>query len=245
MPVASLPFTLHGLGIPLEQVARLADGLKLPAAPLDQTAPDHAAPDQSRVIALLGDAEAAKDPAHWAPPFAAWIEVANQSNDALAAQLERASQVDLYTCVTTITANRLRLAGRIVHALMQRHPLSEERRDDIELALHEAISNAMVHGNLQIEGMKGLTVDSLERFSHELASRMADPFYAERRIEVSCWLKPEAELLVEVADEGPGFVLHADGDANASGRGLSLIAAMARQIEWRDGGRRIRIRFAL
>ena len=240
MAVASLPVdALHGLGVPTDLVQRLAARLGLPmAAPRDVG---------GRVAVLLGDAETALDPAHWARPFAAWIEVAPLNDDALAVQVARAGQADLYACLTTATASRVQLAGRVVHAVAQRYPLTETQRDDIELALHEAISNAVVHGNLQVEGMKGLSVDALDRFSHELAARMANPAYAGRRIEVSCWLKPEGELLVEVADEGSGFAPHAcdHGTSDASGRGLHLIAAIAQQVELLDNGRRIRLRFVL
>lgn len=234
-PVAAL----HGLGVPPERVRRLAAALGLPAAP----AQDAGGP----VVVLMDDIDAAADPAHWARPFAAWIETAPLDDDAITAQVGRAAQADLYACLTTATANHLHLAGRIVAAIDSRCPLDDARRDDIELALHEAISNAVVHGNLQVEGMKGLSVDALDRFSNELAARMADPAYAARRVEVSCWLKPEGELLVEVADEGSGFVPHSrDGTATgASGRGLDLITAIAQHVELLDNGRRIRIRFTL
>ncbi len=229
---------LRGLGVPPERVLRLAALLGLPAA----------APSAGdRVVVLLDDAEAAEEPAHWERPFAAWIETSPLDDHAIATQIGRAAQADLHACLTTATANRLHLAGRIVDAIDARRPLSEAQRDDIELVLHEAISNAVVHGNLQVEGMKGLSVDALDRFSNALATRMADPAYATRHIEVSCWLKPGDELLVEVADEGSGFVpQNRDGAApDASGRGLDLITAIAQQIELLDNGRRIRIRFAL
>lgn len=231
--------SLHGLGIPPDHVRRIAATLGLPEGEVPA--------EDGRVVALLADAEAAADPAHWARPFAAWIEAGALDDAAVVVQVARASQADLYACLTTATANQLHLAGRIVHAIDSHRPLTESQRDDIELVLHEAISNAVVHGNLQVEGMKGLSVDALDRFSAALAARMADPAFAARRVEVSCWLTPEGELLVEVADEGSGFVPQSRGDAvaDASGRGLDLITAIARQVELLDNGRRIRIRFAL
>ena len=244
MVEASHPLAaLHGLGVPPERVRRLAAALGLPAAP----SPHDSADADARVAVLVDDVEAATDPAAWARPFAAWIETAPLDDATVATQIDRATQADLYACVTTATANQLHLAGRIVTAVDSRHPLGETQRDDIELVLHEAISNAVVHGNLQVEGMKGLSVDALDRFSNALAARMADPTYATRRIEVSCWLQPEGVLLVEVADEGSGFVPHdrEGSTANASGRGLDLITAIAQQVDLLDNGRRIRIRFAL
>ncbi|WP_448189301.1 ATP-binding protein [Azospirillum sp. sgz301742] len=245
MAEASHPVTaLHGLGVPPERMLRLAAALGLS---MDSATPGASGDDGARVVVLVNDTDTASDPVHWARPFAAWIETAPLDDDAIATQVDRAAHADLYACLTTATANQLHLAGRIVDAIDSRCPLDETRRDDIELVLHEAISNAVVHGNLQVQGMKGLSVDALDRFSHDLAARMADPTYAARRVEVSCWLKPEGELLVEVADEGSGFVPHGrDGAAaGASGRGLDLITAIAQQVELLDNGRRIRIRFAL
>lgn len=249
MPEAPHPVVaLHGLGVPPERLRRLSVALGLPT---DESA-DTGLDAEARVAVLVGDAEAAAAPPHWARPFVAWIETAPLDDAAIAAQVGRAQQADLYACLTTATANQLHLAGRIVAAVDSRRPLGEIQRDDIELVLHEAISNAVVHGNLQVEGMKGLSVDALDRFSCALATRMADPAYATRRVEVSCWLTPEDELLVEVADEGSGFVPQiregataTAGAASASGRGLDLITAIAAQVELLDNGRRIRIRFVL
>ena len=234
-PIAAL----HGLGVPPERVRRLAAALGLPAA-----SPQGAG---ARVAVLRDDPAAAGDPAHWERPFAAWIAAAPLDDSAVRALVRRAAQADVYACLTTATANQLHLAGRIVDAVNALHPLDQERRDDIELVLHEAISNAVVHGNLQVEGMKGLSVDALDRFSSAMAARMADPAFAARRVEVSCWLSDQGELLVEVADEGSGFVKQTrEGAApDASGRGLDLIASIAQQVELLDHGRRIRIRFAL
>lgn len=230
---------LHGLGVPPERVQRLADALGLPAAlPADTP---------GRVAVLMDGAKAVTDSRHWGQPFTAWIEASPLDDEAVLAQVGRAAQADVYACLTTATANQLHLAGRIMDAIAARCPLDPEHRDDIELVLHEAISNAVVHGNLQVEGMKGLSVEALDRFSSAMANRMADPSFAGRRIEVSCWFPAAGELLVEVADEGSGFVPQDREGAgpDASGRGLDLIAAIARQVELLDHGRRIRIRFAL
>ncbi|MGY0714351.1 ATP-binding protein [Azospirillum argentinense] len=174
----------------------------------------------------------------------AWIEIAGLSDARIVEAAHRAARADLFACVTTVTANRLHLAGRILTGLAALHPMPEAQRDDMELALHEAISNAVVHGNLQVEGMKGLSVEALERFSHDLAARMADPAFADRRIEVAAWLE-SACAVVEVADEGTGFARPERIDYGASGRGLDLIAAIVEELQLLDGGRRIRMRFPL
>lgn len=194
-----------------------------------------------------------RDAGCWAPPVAAWIEAGDLEDAALAGLAGRATAADLFVSVTTATANTLQLARHLVQALAARHPLPEERGSDIEFALHEAVSNAVVHGNLQVQGMKGLTVEALERFSQDLADRLADPALARRRVEVGLRLAGET-LWIEVADEGEGF-LPAAPDAPAppgriagcesSGRGLDLIGSVVRSLRLLDGGRRIRMEFAL
>ena len=248
--MAPTPLTaLLASGVPPDRAQRLSRRLGLPCRP----APADAG---SRTAVLLSDGGSCA-PDLWLRPFAAWIEVGPLSDGELEAVLAAAAAADLFASFTTASANRLHLAGRIVAAVAERRDLSDAQRDDMELALHEAISNAVVHGNLQVEGMKGLSVAALDRFSAELATRMADPAYAGRRVVVQSWLEPLATV-VEVADEGTGYpsgrspARPADrppggragnGGSNASGRGLDLIAAIAQSYELLDDGRRIRMRF--
>ncbi|MDQ2105886.1 ATP-binding protein [Azospirillum isscasi] len=232
---------LHGLGVPPDRLERLSAALGLPFWRPGSPAGEGFGPS---VLLLVGDVDAVEAPDFWRRPFGAWIEVAGLSDAQVVEAARRAVRADLFACVTTVAANRLHLAGRILNGLAALHPMPETQRDDMELALHEAISNAVVHGNLQVEGMKGLSVEALERFSHDLAARMADPAFAGRRIEVAAWLE-SAAAVVEVADEGTGFDRPERIDYGASGRGLDLIAAIVEELQLLDGGRRIRMRFPL
>lgn len=183
--------------------------------------------------------------------YGAWIEVGPLNDDQLLASLKLAVAADLFVAFTTHTASTLHLAGRIVSAVDHHHPMPQVQREDMELALHEAITNAVVHGNLQIDGMKGLTVSALDRFAADLSARMADPTFANRRIEV--WVKMEPSgAVIDVIDQGSGFAgkpRHAEAagasPAGASGRGLDMIGAIVSSLELLDQGRRIRMRFSL
>lgn len=237
---------LHGLALASDRVASLAASLALPVCAADAPEP---------VLAVMDGPGGAGSAEAWARPFAAWIEPdggeeppPTRSPSPLTAPLpvlvERAGAADLYINLTTATANELHLAGRVLTALADRHPLPDERRDDLELALHEAISNALVHGNLQVDGMKELSTGELERFSHELMLRLADPALAQRRVEVAVLLEA-GTAVIDVADEGAGFIPVPQDGRGASGRGLDLIATIAESVELCDGGRRIRMRFPL
>ncbi|MBP2228203.1 anti-sigma regulatory factor (Ser/Thr protein kinase) [Azospirillum agricola] len=236
---------LHGLAMAADRLARLSESLALPLR-------EEPAGGGGPVLAVMDGPAAAGDDAFWERPFAAWIEPEEPGAAApvttLAAPLPtlvaRAGASDLYINLTTATANDLHLAGRVLTALTARRALPDGLRDDLELALHEAISNALVHGNLQVSGMKELSTAELERFSRDLVERLADPALAHRRVEVAVLVEGDA-IVVEVADEGPGFVPAPQAGQGASGRGLDLIATIAETMELKDGGRRIRMRFPL
>ncbi|CAO3407550.1 ATP-binding protein [Azospirillum largimobile] len=263
-------------GLPPEQADRLVRGLGLRRAEGPATGnPGGGVPAGSGPLALLmTDASAAEAEPLWLPPVVAWIEPppgdgdGNREGSGLATLLAEASGADLYVNLTTATAHDLQLGGRLLTAIGARHPLSGHRRDDIELALHEAVSNALVHGNLGVAGMKELSARELERFSRDLGDRLADPVLAARRIAIAVRIDPprtapdnsdtiesdpaesppedgRALATVEITDQGAGFVPRQTEPAGASGRGLGLIGNIADGLEIEEGGRRIRLRFRL
>jgi anti-sigma regulatory factor (Ser/Thr protein kinase) len=122
--------------------------------------------------------------------------------------------------------------------------LSAETHDNIELALHEAFNNALIHGNLQLDSIAALSVDALERFSADLMRRITDPSYASRRIDVVCGLD-DTGITIDVIDQGDGFTARPRQEGGASGRGLALISASCQSYRLLDQGRRVSMRFAL
>jgi len=94
-------------------------------------------------------------------------------------------------------------------------------RADLEIALREALANAMIHGN------------NLQRA---------------KRVYLRCYGNPNSAMLIFVRDEGSGFDpeqvpdprqadrLHLD-----SGRGLLLMRELMDYIEYRKGGREVLI----
>lgn len=233
---------IHGPGLPPDRLRAIAAACGVP-----RWTPEEAAGTAAAAVVVLfsgeGDPQAAV-PALWLPPSMAWIDASGLSDEALGEAVRRAGMHDIYASLTTALANELHLAGRIVTAIAARHALPPDRRDDMELALHEAVSNALVHGNLQVEGMKGVSMAALDRFSSDLAVRLADPAYSGRRVELGLTFEDRLAV-VEVGDEGRGFRPAGRTAKGASGRGLELIAAIAQSYELLDGGRRIRLRFAL
>ncbi|WP_247870868.1 ATP-binding protein [Azospirillum sp. TSO5] len=240
-------------GMPAERLARLAQALGL--APVAEPAGPAAL-----AVLLTGSDPGRNADELWLPPVAAWIEPPDGSDAAgLVPLLTEAAGNDLYLNLTTATAHDLQLGGRLLAALNARHRLDGDRRDDLELALHEAVSNALVHGNLGVSGMKELSAQELERFSRDLGDRLADPTLAARRIVIALRIDPaedgpaqdgraqdgRALATVEVTDEGEGFTPGPRTSSGASGRGLDLIGNIAEELEIANGGRSIRLRFRL
>jgi hypothetical protein len=108
--------------------------------------------------------------------------------------------------------------------------------------LQEAISNAVIHGNLSVQSLENPSLTALERFSSEVESRLADPELACQRLKVAARLG-DGGIAIDVIDQGPGFTPGTRKSSVASGRGISLIETLVSGWELLDDGRRIRLRF--
>jgi serine/threonine-protein kinase RsbW len=93
---------------------------------------------------------------------------------------------------------------------------------DIEIALREALENAVIHGN------------------HE------DP---RKHVYVSCRCETEEEVSITVRDEGQGFDSNAIPDPTAPGaiesshgRGIYLMKALMDEVQFEDGGTVVHMR---
>ncbi|MBN1533204.1 MAG: response regulator [Spirochaetes bacterium] len=119
--------------------------------------------------------------------------------------------------------------------------------ENVSLALQEAISNAIFHGNLEISsnlkeerGMKG--------FIEEAESRRQDDCYAHRIVKISYTLRKEyVEYIIE--DEGRGFDHNSLPDPRDpenffknSGRGLLIIKIHMDEVAWNESGNVIRMK---
>jgi hypothetical protein len=234
---------LHSLGFPAERLADLAAAAHLPLWRSETDGINgRADPLSSRVLVLLGHAWEDQLAGTWTHPYTAWIEVAALADHSILELIQRAVETSLYISFTTITANRRDLAGELLSVIGQRRTLSHDSRDNMELALHEALSNAVLHGNLQLESLSGLSVEALERFSNDLTGRITDPDFANRRIDVICNLDVDA-VIIDVVDQGKGFFLKPKTEPLASGRGFDLIGVSCQSFQLLDGGRRLSMRF--
>lgn len=96
---------------------------------------------------------------------------------------------------------------------------NDEHLEHVELALREALANAIVHGNRQ------------------------DP---RKRVTVRCFCQPDRGMLVAVEDEGPGFDPRSVPDPRDAecllethGRGLFLMRHLVDRVRISRSGRRV------
>jgi CheY-like chemotaxis protein len=114
----------------------------------------------------------------------------------------------------------------------------------IGVALHEALLNAIQHGNLELSS--DLRQDGDEKAFRDLAAmRRAQPPYRDRRVQVHVRLS-RSEAFYVIEDQGPGFNVAALPDptdpANVGrigGRGLTLIRTFMDDVRHNDTGNRI------
>jgi len=147
--------------------------------------------------------------------------------------------------LSTAAAARLDVADAFAAAAGERFP---ELRDDqlrVHEALQEAVANAVMHGNLALDGSLRATLSDLRSYAAEMERRLHDPAYAERAVTISA-LRRKQGIAVRVEDSGNGFTPpppHAFRLSAGGGNGLAIIRSCCRRVTFSRGGRRITMLF--
>ena len=116
----------------------------------------------------------------------------------------------------------------------------------VDLCLSEMVGNAIVHGNLGVEGGLRETRAGLDRYDQDIRQGLADPVRAARRLELTVVPLAGGRLEITVSDQGAGFDSARHDNKAISpgakhGQGLALIRKLAEAVVYRDGGRTIAI----
>ncbi len=159
-----------------------------------------------------------------------------------AADLPRAS---LLLRLSTATATRLDVADAFATALEPRFPHLADQLNGIRYAVQEAVGNAVIHGNLGLDGALRASLEELRQFAAAMEQRLGDPAHAGLPITIAA--RPcRGGIAVSVEDRGPGFhppSIRPPPSAAAGGLGLAIIGQCCRRIRFSRGGRRITMLF--
>lgn len=151
------------------------------------------------------------------------------------------------TTGSAYTLSTLELVSAAVRATMAIP--SDEMADLIDICLGEALSNAVMHGNLEVPAHLRIDAKGFQMFRQVMHERLQDPVLACRRIEISMVPRGDDHLVLTVSDQGRGFDLaaqlnHPVDSAAKSGRGLGLISRICASLFAEDGGRTLVMTFA-
>jgi len=111
---------------------------------------------------------------------------------------------------------------RFIRSFMEKGGTAKEAEDGIEVAIYEALANAVIHGNHE---------------NHE------------KQVHVACRCSMDGEVLISVRDEGEGFDSRVVPDPTEArrlllthGRGLHLMKALMDEVSFEHNGTVVRMR---
>lgn len=128
--------------------------------------------------------------------------------------------------------------------LMDGYRIADEgTRVRLGIALGEALSNAMIHGNLEIAS--DLRATNSEAYFDAIDSRLGDPRFASRRVDLVVRLRNDV-LCFTVRDQGKGFRVQDVPDPTnpenlmrLSGRGILMMRAYTDRVHWNQAGNEV------
>lgn len=180
-------------------------------------------------------------------PYLAYIECRGDADeDAVAAILATLTADQFGMAMSTRTAFSLEAARLVCDALTSRAVLPPSLRPAVELALHEIVANAIIHGNLAMDQQFKDDPELFGQFCELLNERLNDTPAGQRWIQITAnwtddWIK------VSVIDQGKGFTQKPAATPvdveKPYGRGLGIAAELASAVTISDGGRRTTLRF--
>ena len=109
---------------------------------------------------------------------------------------------------------------------------------NISVCLHEALANAVIHGNLDVSS--AIKNESPEQFDQLVRERELEPEFGHRQISISCEISSQA-LKFQIQDEGRGFDHEAFRPSDPtlllpSGRGILIMRAFMDEVLWNEIG---------
>lgn len=113
----------------------------------------------------------------------------------------------LALCFYTPNAYEHDVSAAITGAMLRQGLITVEMVSRLRTALHEAVANALIHGNLELPSPRREDVNDFVAFGEAITARLADPAYAGRRLAVTVCTgaDPATDVRLHIRNEGPGF----------------------------------------
>lgn len=146
--------------------------------------------------------------------------------------------------ITSRSAYQLPVAYILARRFNRLGWLGPDQVSGFESCLHEALINAVVHGNLEIAGGFNGN-DAFAAFYDSIQSKLHTPEYGERRIYIIL-SHVRKRLYLRVSQSGVGHPENRQPDAldQQHGRGLSIIRHLTQGMQWHHHGRTLEMCFA-
>jgi anti-sigma regulatory factor (Ser/Thr protein kinase) len=128
--------------------------------------------------------------------------------------------------------------------LLEGGAFAEARADQISLALREAVSNALIHGNLEI--VPEDAPRETDAVAELLLTRAAEPHYGGRVVEIT-FSHRQDRCVWTITDQGKGFPVARELEKQpppgvghvGCGRGLFVLRALLDEVHFELGGRQV------
>ena len=122
------------------------------------------------------------------------------------------------------------------------------KKGAVELALEEAITNAIVHGNLEVPS--SLKEESFEEFDMEIKKRSKSSPYSDRKVRIS-YDYVDGKAAFTISDDGNGFDWNSytkKGEADPlelHGRGIIIMQTFANSLRFNEKGDAVTLTFEI
>lgn len=136
------------------------------------------------------------------------------------------------------------VVSHVESMMSQMRQFSESERVQVGVAVHEAVLNAIVHGNLEISSE--MKAGDWSEYHAAVSERGRSDPYQGRRVTITVRATREPMLMVRVRDQGPGYDPSKLPDPTdpknieiGSGRGMLLIRTFFDTVQHSAGGNEI------
>lgn len=142
---------------------------------------------------------------------------------------------------TSLQAHQKNLATEVTEYINNFISLNADLKFRVRFCLQEAITNALLHGNLELPSMPG-TLEGMDKFVAELHARITRPEFASKKIYINVIIIENTTIVLDIGDEGNGFIKKDElPEKSFFGRGLRLVEQCANNVFYAQDKRMLHI----